>query len=254
MQNSNSFREVFFAHEGKYSDKWDSYLDVYDQFLNNIRYNRVNILEIGVQNGGSLEIWDEYFPNALSIVGCDINEKCSQLNFQSPKIKVVIGDAASGTTKTKLIKLAKSYSLIVDDGSHHSRDIIDNFTSLFPLLEPHGLYVVEDMCCSYWSDFGGGLNENRSAMSFFKSLTDVVNFQHWGLGDIQTHFHSHFGVSISAELALALSQIRSVTFINSMCVINRQEAKSDIGPRIGGGRFKGVDQLLNALSTTHGEG
>ena len=37
----------------------------------------INLLEIGVRNGGSLELWAEYFNKAVNIVGCDIDEACA---------------------------------------------------------------------------------------------------------------------------------------------------------------------------------
>jgi hypothetical protein len=43
-----------------------------------------------------------------------------------------------------------------------------------------GIYIVEDLCCSYWQDFEGGLNDEASSMAFFKSLVDVINHEHWG--------------------------------------------------------------------------
>ena len=95
MNDKLSFREIFSSHQGKYSDKWDSYLEVYDLVLTSLRGKPITLLEIGVQNGRSLEIWDKYFPNAQKILGCDVNPQCSRLLDDSPKIKVIIGDASS---------------------------------------------------------------------------------------------------------------------------------------------------------------
>ena len=49
---------------GKVSDKWESYLEYYDTLLAPRRNLPVSLLEIGVQNGGSLETWAAYFNNA----------------------------------------------------------------------------------------------------------------------------------------------------------------------------------------------
>lgn len=244
MSGQLTFREIFASHRGKYSDKWDSYLDVYDRVLWHLREKPINVLEIGVQNGGSLEIWDKYFPNALKILGADINPECAGLQYDSSKIKVLIGDANSEQTKKAITSEANHLSLIVDDGSHQSQDIITTFTSLFPVLDSGGVYVVEDMCCSYWMEWGGGLDMETSAMSFFKALTDVVNFQHWGFGDNRSDVLCQFGITISPELELALGKIQSVTFFNSMCVITRQSEISNIGTRVGGGNNQSVAQLV----------
>ena len=45
---------------------------------------------------------------------------------------------------------------MIDDGSHRSADILARFDLLFPILAAGGLYVIEDLHCSYRADFGGG--------------------------------------------------------------------------------------------------
>ncbi len=69
------------ANKGKTSDKWELYLSVYDRLLSPLRKNKISLLEIGIQNGGSLEIWAKYFSSAKKIIGCDINKKCGKLKF-----------------------------------------------------------------------------------------------------------------------------------------------------------------------------
>lgn len=41
-------------------------------FLRRSATEHIAVVEVGVQNGGSLELWDEYFFRANAIVGCDI--------------------------------------------------------------------------------------------------------------------------------------------------------------------------------------
>ena len=64
---------------GKISDKWSSYLTYYDLLFHPIRNLPIQLLEIGIQNGGSVEIWAQYFDNAIAIVGCDIDRRCNAL-------------------------------------------------------------------------------------------------------------------------------------------------------------------------------
>lgn len=248
MNDKRNFREIFSSHQGKYSDKWDSYLDVYDLVLASLRDKPIRLLEIGVQNGGSLEIWDKYFPAAQKILGCDVNPQCSLLQYNNPKIKIIIGDAASVETKEEIKLESGSLSLILDDGSHTSRDIIQTFISLFPLLDANGTYMVEDTHCSYWLEWGGGLNSEISSISFFKSLADVVNFEHWGLGGLRSDVFSRFGFTISPEMEESLGHIQSVNFFNSICVITKQSRPVNVGPRVGAGILKTVDPLLGVIT------
>jgi len=92
---TNSFREVFYAHHGKVSDKWDHYIDTYGEIFAPLREKSVALLEVGIQNGGSLEIWATYFQNARVIIGIDIDPKCALLRFEDARISTIIGDAKS---------------------------------------------------------------------------------------------------------------------------------------------------------------
>jgi len=57
-----TLQELYRLHAGKVSDKWSLYLDEYDRLLTPYRDKPIRLLEIGIQNGGSLEIWDEFSP------------------------------------------------------------------------------------------------------------------------------------------------------------------------------------------------
>ena len=49
------------------------------------KYKKINILEIGVDNGDSLRLWREYFPNA-NICGIDIKAKQFEINKTVSKL------------------------------------------------------------------------------------------------------------------------------------------------------------------------
>ena len=93
--------ELYDEHNGKSSDKWDIYLHTYHQYLSSSRMSVKNFLEIGVQNGGSLEIWRKYFPAAENIVGCDINPDCEKLKYNDDTIKIVIGNSSTEDVKNR---------------------------------------------------------------------------------------------------------------------------------------------------------
>src|SRR5262249_1865342 len=129
----------------------------------------------------SLEIYDQFFPNAKMIVGVDIEKLCAGLAYESDRVSVIVGDAGDRNTKERILQLSDRFDVIVDDGSHKSGDIIEAFLLYFPLLVPGGIYVVEDLVCSYWQGWEGGLFHERSSLAFFKTLVEVVNAEHWGI-------------------------------------------------------------------------
>src|SRR5579871_2047295 len=112
-----SYSEIHRSHTGKASDKWESYLGNYDRLFHDIRNNKVKIVEVGVQNGGSLEVLSKYFANAEKIIGCDINPLCANLKYESPKISVIVGDANTQDIFTRIVAEAAPIDIFVDDGS-----------------------------------------------------------------------------------------------------------------------------------------
>jgi 23S rRNA U2552 (ribose-2'-O)-methylase RlmE/FtsJ len=133
-----TFRDLFKAHNGKVSDKWSLYLDVYEEVFACLRDRPVALLEIGVQNGGPLEIWADYFRNAKAIVGVDIDPHCSALSFGDERISVIVGDVTKDETCEEVSSRAASFDIIVDDGSHISSDITAAFFRLLRLLDDDG--------------------------------------------------------------------------------------------------------------------
>jgi len=222
-----SLRDLYAEHTGKLSHKWTSYLREYERLLAPLRERAVSLLEIGVQNGGSLELWSRYFAQATRIVGCDVDPKCAQLAFEEPRIAVVVADACSEAGVSAVRAHASSFDLVIDDGSHKSSDIIRAFAKYFPLVNDGGLYICEDLCCGYWKEFEGGLFDIRSSVTFFKQLVDVVNHEHWRLpnppADALRHFATLYGVEFDHG---QLARVHSVEFANSLCII-RKEAPAD---------------------------
>ncbi len=239
---NESLNQLYKEHKGKLSDKWSLYLNELDRLFTLYRSRPIRLLEIGVQNGGSLEIWDQYFQNAEKIVGCDINQKCVGLQYQSPRIAVVIGDANSDEFQNEILQYAPAFDIIIDDGSHVSSDIVKSFARYFPCLNESGIYVAEDLHCSYWNDFEGGLHQPFSAMSFFKRLADIINHEHWRNGrsrrELVARFCAEFGVEFDD---LELSRIHSIEFLNSLCVIKKELPENNVlGKRVIVGREEQV--------------
>lgn len=219
----NTLENIFSQHVGKRTDKWFSYLKIYEDLFREYKNKKINILEIGIQNGGSLEIWSKYFDHAENIVGCDIDDMCSELQYGDPSITVVTSNINSDDTERKIYDIANKFDIIIDDGSHRSGDIIGSFCRYFPYLNPNGLYIIEDMHCSYWEQYEGGLYNPFSSISFFKSLVDIINQQHWGIElnpqEYLQHFHNRYDVSIANK---HLRSIHSIKFTNSLCIIEKK--------------------------------
>lgn len=223
--------ELYQEKSGKVSIKWEFYLKEYDRVLAGYQDNPVNILEIGVQNGGSLEAWSQYFKNAQSIVGVDIDQNCQNLVYSDNRIQVIIGDCCQQEINEKITGKAASYDLIFDDGSHRSADIIKAFLLYFPKLSVDGLYIIEDLHCSYWSNYEGGLFDSNSSIAFIKKLIDIINFQHWQNGVSIHQFLETFLIKSGVEPLTVnidfFNQIHSIEIINSLCIIKKKAVQDN---------------------------
>lgn len=225
----STLQALYKNHQGKVSDKWFSYLKKYDDVFSDFSQKPINFLEIGVSNGGSLEILAKYFKNATHFIGCDINPDCQVLQYEDPRVSVVIGDANSDYSQNKISEISHHFDIIIDDGSHRSSDIVKSFARYFQMLANDGIYVVEDICCSYWNAFEGGIYNPTSSIAFFKCLVDVVNHQHWGIEANRSAVLNKFCEAYQVDFSESdLEKINSIEFCNSLCIIRKKSADSNL--------------------------
>lgn len=240
-------------HRGFVSDKWTGNLIHYERLLRDFRDRDVRLLEIGVQNGGSLQIWSKFFASGRCFVGCDIDPRCGQLVFSDRRISVLVNDAGAPITRTQAMRLCGQFDLIIDDGSHQSSDIIRAFLSFFPVLACDGLFVVEDMSCSFWQEFEGGLDRDTSSLAFFKEVANVINREHWQVEDsIESRFERFtraYGLDFDADF---LGTIQSVEILNSMVVIRKGEKEqTELGRRMVHGTEARITNSVQHINGTY---
>lgn len=180
------------------------YLKVYEHHFNSIREKPLEILEIGVQRGGSLRMWRDYFPNA-HITGLDINKKCKK--HRGDRIDIVIGDQED----PELLESLGNFDIIIDDGGHTMKQQIKSFEVLWKHVNSGGVYVLEDLVTSYWPKFGGGYCGGYTTINMLQHLIDNLN--HKAI--------SHERAEGKAETVLNFN-IKSIHFYPSMCFIYRE--------------------------------
>lgn len=122
-----------------------SYLSLYDELLCRKKFTCRNMLEVGICYGGSIELWDKYFPNG-TITAIDILEerKLPDLLKNQNKIRLISGDAYSPFLFTSLFR-GKKFDFVIDDGSHTLESQIKFLTMYSMLLEDDGILIIEDI-------------------------------------------------------------------------------------------------------------
>jgi cephalosporin hydroxylase/uncharacterized coiled-coil protein SlyX len=227
-------KQIFTQHKGKLSDQWSLYIDAWDDIFSPYQNREISLLEIGTQNGGSLEIFAKYFPRAKHIIGCDIDVNCQALTFSDPRITVITGNINSDAVENRIVDLAPSLDIIIDDGSHRPRDVIQSFCRYFTRLDNHGLYIIEDLHTSYWGDYDGGLYQPYTAIAFLKRLVDITNFEHWQNHQSRQEHLSPFKIYYDIDFdEFDFHQIHSIEFVNSLCVIHKRPPdENSLGKRL----------------------
>ena len=157
---------------GLYTDKWLHYFDIYTENFSKYKNKKITILEIGVFNGGSLKMWQNYFSSDSLIVGIDIIPQCKQ--YEKDNIKVYIGDQTDVSFLGSVIKDIGKPDIIIDDGGHTSNQQIISFDYLFKHLNNQGIYLVEDTHTSYHPNFQDR-QDSLTFMDYAKSLSDQLN-------------------------------------------------------------------------------
>lgn len=197
-----------------------NYTRVYAQYLSKYRQAPIKLLEIGIRYGDSVKLWERYFPNAeLHFIDIDP----SQIRYYSERSHYHF---INQTDREGLIdfgnRVKGDFDVIIDDGGHRMDQIIMSFQSLFPYLKKGGLYIIEDLCTSYWSIYGSyGTPENPqsgpgTAIQFLKDLIDDLNFtaaRTWS-GDA-----NKIPPRLESTLNIYQKEIESIHFYKSLCII-----------------------------------
>lgn len=165
------------------SDKWGRhwYAQHYETHFRHLRKRPLNVLEIGIggydrpeAGGGSLRMWQTYFPNAR-IYGIDIHDKSAH---DAPRIKTFKGSQVDPDFLKSIVRAVGPIDIVIDDGSHVNEHVIFTFKHLFPHLSPNGIYAIEDLQTAYWPNHGGANPpaSTGTSLGFLKTLVDGLHY------------------------------------------------------------------------------
>ena len=163
--------EMYDAHTGLPTEKYPHHLEVYERYFSAFKGKDIGVLEIGIRDGGSLQLWREYFGKQSRIYGIDIQDRRNLKDKAGAEI--FVGHQADVDFLSGLVSATGSLQIIIDDGSHVSKDQIESFSYLFPRLGDGGLYIVEDIHTSYRDQY----NEDGT-ISFVEYLKYMIDSLH----------------------------------------------------------------------------
>lgn len=161
---------IFTSPTDKMTGAWHgAYLKAYALIFAPLRDTKESVGEIGVDGGGSLLMYADYFHSATA-VGMDISQEPEAI-IGHPRIKFH-QENAYGSKGYDAMKDHGPFALLVDDGPH-TIESQKHFCAHYPhLLIPNGIAIVEDV----------------QRIEHFKTLSDALSPEFFGFGiDLRMH-------------------------------------------------------------------
>lgn len=202
-----TIRDIFYEHDGKLIHKWDHYFDIYEKYFAPYRGKKVNILEIGISHGGSIQLWKKYFGDQVHIFAVDINPECKKLEEENTTI--FIGSQSDRAFLNKISAEMPELDIIIDDGGHTMVQQKTSFEQLYLKLKEGGLYIVEDTHTSYWHEFHGGYKNSKSFIEYSKNLIDSL-------------YDGHINDKRKIKIDAITRNINSIAFYDSIVVFEKK--------------------------------
>ncbi len=171
MENNNSIEKLFFDSK-KSSIKGKKYFRVYEEILSKYKNKDITFVEIGVLNGGSLEIWKKFFGSNSRIIGIDLNPECKK--FEKDGVEIFIGNQCDPSFWKAFFSKVGNVDVVLDDGGHTNLSQITTTVNTVNNINDGGMLIVEDTHTSYMTEFNNP--SNYSFINFSKKTIDDINF------------------------------------------------------------------------------
>lgn len=205
----SKLENLFFNSLTKKTLKWSNYFDIYHKHFDKFVNKKINLLEIGIAYGGSLELWHNYFGNDCIIHAIDINPDVMTLNYDFD-VDIVLGDQKDPAFWTEYLSHRSKFDVVIDDGGHTMEEQLTTLVNVFPHLNEGGVLMIEDTHTSYWRDWGGGLNNPNTFIEKSKTLIEFLHRQH-----IKE-------ISPNEQLQAIFHDLFCVSFYNSVVVFEKK--------------------------------
>lgn len=124
-----------------------NYTPFYYDLFKDRRESVKKVVEVGVAEGASLLMWNDFFPNA-KIYGADIDTDRIPVELfkDKPRVEAYKIDQSSVDDLYLLLhKVGTDIDLFLDDGSHKPEDQLLTCVNVFPKLNKGAIYIIEDV-------------------------------------------------------------------------------------------------------------
>jgi hypothetical protein len=180
-------------------------LERFDEFFASRRdFRAQNIFEIGIWDGGSTAYWFEYF-KAQKIVAVDHLDREDSGYFRgyvesrkvADRVKTYWGvDQGDSRRLLEIVgsEFEEPLDLVIDDGSHLPEETKASFETLYPLLRPGGIYVIEDWNWELGAEARSPDHEWASIDGLVGLVTDLIRLTGAHVIPVMTAYPNFVGV------------------------------------------------------------
>ena len=165
----NDLEKYFHMMAKRSMNKWSNYFNIYDAHFSRFRGTAVNVLEIGIGEGGSLQMWKWYFGSKSKIFGIDHQERKL---FKEARIETFKCDQENIEEMTEILVMLPKIDIIIDDGGHTMDQQLATFQVVYPFISDTGIYLCEDIHSSFLPEFGG--DTKRTFLAVMKKHIDQL--------------------------------------------------------------------------------
>ncbi len=220
----NDLEKYFEENNKRLIHKLSHYFDVYDKHFSRFRNKELTILEIGVSQGGSLQMWKSYFGDKAKIYGIDINPKCKELEEEN--IKIFIGSQSDRKFLREIKKSIPPIDILIDDGGHTMIQQRVTYEELFDHINNDGVYLCEDLHTSYYLSYGGGHKRRGSFIEYSKNFIDYLN--------------AYYSEQRSLKVNYFTKNVSSIHYYDSIVVVEKQNREKPTQVKSGETSFENI--------------
>jgi cephalosporin hydroxylase len=161
--------------------KGKALVDEYAAYWTSLKsFTPKNVFELGIWDGGSTAFWFEHLKPSKH-VAIDVQDKQDSDYFtqyissrgvdENIKTYWRVNQADHATISQILAaEFTDPLDLVIDDASHFYGPTKQSFETLFPLLRPGGIYIIEDWAWAHWNGMQVGRIEDEPTTLIFELI------------------------------------------------------------------------------------
>ena len=125
-----------------------SYLPLYQKLLEGKKETARNVLEVGIFQGGSIKLWNDYFTNA-TVYGLDVMDECDVWSEIKNNDNIILYTSQDAYDEefftTHFLNKNIRCDVMIDDGPHTIESMVQFIKLYSQIMTDDGILIIEDV-------------------------------------------------------------------------------------------------------------